>query len=151
MALWVKFRADVWDKCFVSQVHDGDGVTIQTATGNSVVRLYGIDAPEMNQRHGRAARSALVAIAERKVFTFERHERDKYGRLIADLQGPDPGRLSVAMVRAGWAWWFKRFAFKDTELQEAEEHARAARLGLWQDPDPVPPWNWRKRKARIPG
>jgi len=29
-----------------------------------------------------------------------------------------------------------------------EAEAREAKKGLWADPQPVPPWEWRKRKER---
>ena len=37
---------------------------------------------------------------------------------------------------------------KDESLRALEEEARQAKRGLWQDPKPVPPWEWRKRKER---
>lgn len=151
MALYVKFKADVWDRCFVSQVLDGDGVMIQTSGGTFVVRLYGCDAPERNQKGGRAAFEALRSMTHQKRFTFERHERDKYGRLVADLKFEDGRRVSVEMVKAGHAWWYKRFAFGDAELREAEEQARRDRRGLWKEENPTPPWNWRRRRAASEG
>jgi len=147
MALYVKFRAGNSDRCFVSQVLDSDDVLIQTAAGTSVVRLYGIDAPERNQKGGHAAFDKLRSLAHQKAFTFERYGRDKYGRLVADLRFEDGRRLSVEMVRAGCAWWYKRFAFRDAELQEAEKEARRDRRGLWKEEDPTAPWNWRRRRV----
>ena len=32
------------------------------------------------------------------------------------------------------------------ELETLEVEAREANRGLWVDPAPVPPWEWRKRK-----
>ena len=32
----------------------------------------------------------------------------------------------------------------DPQIKAIEEEARAARLGLWRDEKPVPPWEWRK-------
>ena len=31
-------------------------------------------------------------------------------------------------------------------VQQAEVAARAARVGLWHDASPVPPWEWRHKK-----
>jgi micrococcal nuclease len=56
---------------------------------------------------------------------------------------PDGRNLNHEIVRAGFAWWFQRYALTDTELKKLEAEAREARRGLWADPKPVPPWEWR--------
>jgi micrococcal nuclease len=33
---------------------------------------------------------------------------------------------------------------RDVELEKEEKDARDAKKGLWADPHPVPPWEWRK-------
>jgi endonuclease YncB( thermonuclease family) len=33
-----------------------------------------------------------------------------------------------------------------TSYRAAQDTAQAERAGLWQDPDPVPSWEWRKSK-----
>lgn len=43
--------------------------------------------------------------------------------------------------------WYRKYS-KDTSLVELEEEARRARRGLWQDKEPVPPWEWRKMKRQ---
>jgi len=55
------------------------------------------------------------------------------------------------MVREGWAWHYKRYS-KSKELAEAEKKARKAKAGLWADPNPVPPWEWRstRKKGKAP-
>ena len=40
------------------------------------------------------------------------------------------------------------YAPGDTVLEGLEKNTREARKGLWADPQPVPPWEWRKRKSR---
>lgn len=54
--------------------------------------------------------------------------------------------IQDALVSAGLAWVDDRYCKLPVcdlwRLHQRE--ARAARRGLWADPDPVPPWTWRK-------
>jgi hypothetical protein len=52
------------------------------------------------------------------------------------------------LVKDGWCWWYRKYAPGDTALEEQEAEAPEAKKGLWADPQPVPPWEWRKRKER---
>jgi endonuclease YncB( thermonuclease family) len=49
------------------------------------------------------------------------------------------------LVKQGWCWWYRKYAPGDAVLEGSEKVARAAKRGLWVDPQPVPPWEWRKR------
>jgi micrococcal nuclease len=40
-------------------------------------------------------------------------------------------------------WWYRKFAPGDAVLEGLETEAREAKNGLWADPQPVPPWEWR--------
>ena len=53
--------------------------------------------------------------------------------------------VNHALVKDGWCWWYRKYAPGDTELERLEKDAREAKKGLWADPQPVPPWEWRKR------
>lgn len=73
--------------------------------------------------------------------------RDRYGRIVAWVHVG--GRcLNEEILRAGYAWHFKRFS-RDRHLAELELQARAARSGLWGDPAPVAPWEFRKARSGI--
>jgi hypothetical protein len=50
------------------------------------------------------------------------------------------------LVRDGWCWWYRKCAPSDTVLERLENEARETKKGLWANPQPVPPWEWRKRK-----
>ncbi len=50
------------------------------------------------------------------------------------------------LVKDGWCWWYRKYAPGDAELEKLEHEAREGGKGLWADSQPVPPWEWRKRK-----
>ena len=52
--------------------------------------------------------------------------------------------MNCELVREGMAWHFVRYAPHDRELARLEAQARKERVGLWSQPNPVPPWSWRK-------
>jgi micrococcal nuclease len=54
--------------------------------------------------------------------------------------------LNLSCVEACFAWWYRKYAPSDKELANAEAKARNAGRGLWGDPNPVPPWDWRSAK-----
>ena len=62
--------------------------------------------------------------------------RDRYGRTIGDVILPDGRNLNQELVRAGYAWWFRRYS-ADQRLAALEAQARASRRGLWADPIPA--------------
>ncbi len=136
----------------VVSVHDGDTLTFRTDDEQTLkVRLQGIDAPELGQPFGRRSRDELVEVAKGKAATLIEHGRDKYGRTLGAVivAGVDANARQVA---AGMAWHYERFD-KSPGLARAQADARAARRGLWSDPAPVAPWDWRaaeqaRRKAK---
>ncbi|MCS7001178.1 MAG: thermonuclease family protein [Candidatus Kapabacteria bacterium] len=113
-----------------------DGDTLALADGRRV-RLWGIDAPELSQPYGIAARECLASLA-RGPITISPTSRDVYGRAIARVMAGDVD-VSRALVARGCAW--------ATAAEYAPLQARAAaeRIGLWALPAPVPPWVWRSR------
>ncbi len=80
-----------------------------------------------------------------KEVTLQTHGKDKYGRTLAEVLLPDGMNLNQELVKDGWCWWYRKYAPRDTGLEGLEKDAREAKKGLWADPHPVPPWEWRKR------
>jgi micrococcal nuclease len=58
---------------------------------------------------------------------------------------PDGVNLNQELVKDGWCWWYRKYAPENTVLEGLEMMARVAKDGLWSDPQPVPPWEWRMR------
>ncbi len=65
---------------------------------------------------------------------------------LADVLLPDGTYVNHALVKDGWCWWYLKYAPGDTMLEGLEKEAREASRGLWADPRPVPPWEWRRRR-----
>src|SRR6266852_7867803 len=127
-------------------ISDGDTISVLREGKAVKVRLYGVDAPEQAQAFGTKARQLTGDLAFQREVTVVIHATDRYGRLVGEVLLPDGRNLSHELVRAGLAWWYRQYAPKDIALAQLEAEAKAARRGLWQDPQAVPPWEWRRGK-----
>jgi Staphylococcal nuclease homologue len=74
-----------------------------------------------------------------------RTTQDKYTRTLADVRLLDGTNVNHTLVKDGRCGWYRKYAPGDTVLEGLEKDAREAKKGLWVDPHPVPPWEWRKR------
>ena len=72
---------------------------------------------------------------------------DRYGRTVAEVGLSDGVNLNQELVKQGWCWWFIKYAPNNQVLKNLEKQARKQKLGLWIDPNPVPPWEFRKARA----
>jgi micrococcal nuclease len=133
----------------VAAVLDGDTVRFDCGGALMSGRLAGVDAPEKQQARGPEARAFLEALLAEGPVTVETVSSDRYGRAIVELRPKAGGAtLNQRLVAGGFAWHYKRFS-DDAGLAAAEEAAREARLGLWADADPTPPWAWRKARKEV--
>lgn len=132
----------------VVHVADGDTLTVRSGTfGNfkkEKVRLYGIDAPEMNQMYGPESKEWLLSRVMGQPVTVEKENVDQYGRLVGRVYAKEK-YINMEAVQAGMAWYYKQYAKGEGDLFRAEEKARRARAGLWQQERPQAPWEYRKR------
>jgi endonuclease YncB( thermonuclease family) len=129
----------------VAGISDGDTITVLMAGNRQVkVRLWGIDAPETGQPFGSRAKQAASSLAFGKSVIVRERDTDRYGRTVAEVILPDGRVMNRELLRQGMAWHFVRYAPHDRELARLEAEARKARVGLWSEPNPVPPWSWRK-------
>lgn len=87
-------------------------------------------------------------------------KKDRYGRSVCRVTvapgSAQNGRKTIdaglAMITVGMAWWYRDYAREQTpqergQYEFAEAEAKAKRIGIWGDANPVAPWEWR-RKAR---
>lgn len=143
----------------VIAVTDGDTIKVLDANNTShKIRLNGIDAPEKSQPFGNASRKKLESMVAGKQVLVRSTKYDRYGRVLGNVwvqpaDCPQCGKtlyVNHAQVLAGMAWWYRYYADDQSEedrgrFASAEQEAMARKWGLWADPDPVPPWVWRRR------
>jgi len=144
----------------VVRVADGDTFTVlDESNRKEKIRLQGIDAPEKAQPFGQVSKQSLFRMVFGKDVRVEWNKRDRDKRILGKVWvQPEscptcPMTLDAghAQITAGLAWWFRKYANEQSPedrgaYEFSEQEARAKRVGLWSDPDPVPPWEWRRRR-----
>jgi endonuclease YncB( thermonuclease family) len=126
-------------------VPDGDTLWVEPQTGGPArkLRLQGVDAPEICQAGGPASRDALRALVEQRMLSVTVRYQDDYGRDLARIEA-DGQDLAAAMVRQGQAWSY-RWRRSPGPYAAEEALAREARLGLFAEPAPELPRDFRQR------
>ncbi|MCF6783701.1 thermonuclease family protein [Stutzerimonas stutzeri] len=136
-------------------IADGDTIYVRD-TANQVsyrVRLAMIDAPESKQEYGTQSKSALQQLLRGAgVVTLQVESTDRYGRLIAIVEDERKRNINLEMVNQGAAWVYTQYAQRGAfagqyrAFAEAERSARLRQLGLWNNPNPVEPWRYRRQQ-----
>lgn len=132
-------------------VSDGDTITLlDGAKVQYKIRLVGIDAPEKAQPFGQASKRNLSDMIFGKEVHVEWFKKDRYQRTLGKviLNGQD---VCFEQVKRGMAWHYKKYqreqSVEDQRLySEAEVKARTSKHGLWIDPDPIEPSEFRHKK-----
>ena len=139
-------------------VADGDTITVLDANHEQhKIRLAGIDAPEKAQPFGQRSKENLSRLVFSKDVRVEWEKRDKYKRIVGTVwvqpvscpTCPKTLDAGLAQLTVGLAWWYRKYAKEQSpeaagRYEFAEQEARAKRVGLWADGQPIPPWDWRK-------
>lgn len=131
----------------VVSVTDGDTIKVLQDGRETKIRLYGVDTPEKKQAFGQKAKDFTVSMVAGKIVNIEQVDKDRYGRTVGFVTVAGQS-LNEELVKNGFAWVYRQYCRRgECSAWLAEEsQARAARLGLWVDPSPIPPWEWRRTK-----
>jgi endonuclease YncB( thermonuclease family) len=132
----------------VVRILDGDTVDVLVNRQPVRVRLASIDAPEIRhgtrnpgQPFGERSRQSLASMVFRQNVIIDVEGTDQYGRAIGTIMEGN-FNVNAEQVRRGMAWVYRHYTH-DPALLSAEQEARAQKRGLWADPNPVPPWDYR--------
>lgn len=134
----------------VIKIADGDTLTILDAQNQQFkIRMAGIDAPEKKQPFGERSKQNLARLTFNRQVSVDWEKTDRYHRIVGKIlvNGND---VNIQQIRAGLAWWYEKYRKEQSsadqrQYAEAEQLARRQKVGLWQEPNPTPPWEWRHR------
>jgi micrococcal nuclease len=124
-------------------ISDGDTLTVLNENKQQVkIRLAEIDAPEARQPFGTRSKQSLSELCFGKQAQIKPQVKDRYGRTVARVtcEGVD---ANAEQVKRGMAWVYRKYA-KDHSLYVLQNDAKVAGRGLWSEPSPMPPWEWRQ-------
>lgn len=125
------------------RVTDGDVVTM----GNKSYRLWGIDAPNIDQicnRYGRAwrcgqdAADALRELVQNKTVACYDKGVDRHGRQLGECFTE---KINLSEWMAGEGWAYGKTAYTST-YSITTGIAQARNKGIWVDPDMRDPKRW---------
>jgi endonuclease YncB( thermonuclease family) len=129
----------------VVAIADGDTLTVLDGRlMQHKIRLAGIDAPEKGQPFGTKAREALASKAFGKDVLVALYDNDRHGRDVGRIHF-DHRDINMELVQEGFAWRYPQYD-KVGRYTDAEADARDHKRGLWADPHPIPPWEYRRAK-----
>lgn len=127
-------------------IKDGDTIVVLLeGKTQKTLRLAEVDCPESGQAFGKNAKQFTSDAVFGKEITFEKTDEDRWGRTIAKVYYDEDLYLSAEIIKAGMGWWYYRYS-DDESLGELESQARENKLGLWQDPNAIAPWEFRNLK-----
>lgn len=128
-------------------VVDGDTLVID----KTQIRLFGIDAPELDHPYGKKAKWALLDLCKGRTIHAEVICEDAHGRTVAKCLLGDGRDLSAEMVKAGLAIDWPKFSggvYRTHEVPDARKRMWLAdarqkgRMHVWEQ--------YNARKARSP-
>ena len=134
----------------VVKVVDGDSVMVRVQKTFVQVRLWGIDTPEWRQPSSQAAKAFTRSRLLNQTVRLVSRDKDRYGRLVA-LVNSGEVLVNGELVKAGLAWVHVYYCREDPfcdQWRQWEREAKKQEIGLWQDPEPIPPWIWKQRQQK---
>ena len=137
-------NAEYLESLKIKRVVDGDTVHVFYQDEVYKIRLTEIDAPERDQPYGSNSTEYLKSLLKEGMVDVDISGTDRYGRKLGRLywRGIDINR---ELVSAGYARVYDQYV-TDNSFYENQSKARNSKKGLWEDQNPLEPWNWRKLK-----
>lgn len=145
----------------VIRVSDGDTIVVRQMDGREKkLRFCGIDANESKQEGGQEAKAYLKKLLDQTEgrVMITPVDTDRYNRTVAEvftsLKDGSEQFIQEEMLKAGMARAYPQYISscpnKDAILK-AEQIGKQNRVGIWANPNSIPPWEWRKKERQSRG
>ena len=126
-------------------IKDGDTIVVLDSLNyQTTLRLAEVDCPEKSQAFGTKAKQFTSDEIYLKQIKYIVTDVDRYGRSIAKIYYDNNKYLSEEIIRNGFGWQYKKYSSSKL-LAKLEEEARKNKRGLWIDPNPIYPSDWRRK------
>ncbi|WP_394996130.1 thermonuclease family protein [uncultured Helicobacter sp.] len=136
----------------IIKVYDGDTITLYANHTKYKIRLYGIDAPELNQNFGKQSQENLQSMCEiGNEAIVEIKNKDRYNRLVGILSC-DGINANKKQLESGYAWAYTEYISniqEKLEYNSLQKKAKDLKLGLWSEKNPIKPSEFRHNKPKI--
>jgi endonuclease YncB( thermonuclease family) len=129
----------------VASIEEGDRLTLLHKKRKIKILLYGIDAPELRQPHGKEAREFLASFVKGETVDVRAVGKIQKSR-ITGLVALGEDNINELLILNGQAWVDRATCTEAVCATwiKMEEAAKATGKGLWNDPQAIPPWEFRK-------
>ena len=130
----------------VVRIADGDTFTLLIDKKQHRIRLHGIDAPETKggQPYSQRSKEYLSSIIAGNTGKVEVKDTDRYGRYVGIVSTDKIKDVNLEMIKAGMAWHYSYYD-NTPSYELAQQQAKKGKKGLWQDPKPINPYEWRMK------
>jgi micrococcal nuclease len=137
----------------VVKVKDGDSIVVKTNKGNKDLRIWGIDAPEHGQPYAEESKQRLKELVLNNKVRVQNPKTDDFQRDLAfiyiankDKSQEQEVDVGSTLIKEGLAWHFNPDPEHDKPYKLLQTEAKNKKLGLWKDPNPQNPEDYRREQ-----
>lgn len=137
----------------IKRIWGGDNFEVVENDKIHFAYMRGVDTPEFGQFGHDAAVELIHKMTENRTVTIHVVGRDEWKREVCDTtlvvagEEIDP---AVELLENGLAWFDLSDGPYAKMYRDMEERARDAKIGIWSQPNPIPPWEyWVRHRKRL--
>lgn len=133
----------------ILEVVDGNTLKVSTVEHDTfLVKLKGVDAPEIGQDFGNESLNYLKKLVDDKNISIKYSGKDRWGNRLVEVTNKNGDSINEMIISNGYAW-VDRFFLNQEGLMNLQEKAKSKNKGLWSQKDPMEPWVYDRIQIRL--